>query len=270
MKKIFASVLAATLMATMSVAASAADFDASSALNNAIAVDAVKDAAYVNDGIVIDVPEATEGGATGVAYAAWDNDNLYLYVEVTDEAVTAEADVTSIWANDSIEVYFNLEGADGNITDINAAQYTVGPSYTAWAGGGLHRDNNMDAAKYAYEYTDFGYIIEVSIPWGADYAAEANAVVPFAIGINDDADADASTREFHNFTGAAQGNLWSVADASYDALTLTTDEYVEPEPETVAEVVEEAVAAPQTFDAGVIAAVAAVVSAAGYALSKKR
>ena len=50
---------------------------------------------------------------------------------------------------------------------------------------------------------------------------------------------------------------------------LTAEEYVEPEPETVAEVVEEA-AAPQTFDAGVIAAVAAVVSAAGYALSKKR
>ena len=44
--------------------------------------------------------------------------------------------------------------------------------------------------------------------------------------------------------------------------------------ETVAEVVDGAadpvVTAPQTFDAGVIAAVAAVVSAAGYALSKKR
>ncbi|MBQ8400623.1 MAG: hypothetical protein IJX14_01710 [Clostridia bacterium] len=44
--------------------------------------------------------------------------------------------------------------------------------------------------------------------------------------------------------------------------------------ETVAEVVEGAAdaeaAAPQTFDAGVIAAVAAIVSAAGYAISKKR
>ena len=45
-------------------------------------------------------------------------------------------------------------------------------------------------------------------------------------------------------------------------------------PETIEEVVEEVVdapaAAPQTFDAGVIAAVAAIVSAAGYAVSKKR
>jgi len=32
----------------------------------------------------------------------------------------------------------------------------------------------------------------------------------------------------------------------------------------------EAPAAPQTFDAGIIAAVAAIVSAAGYTVSKKR
>ena len=34
--------------------------------------------------------------------------------------------------------------------------------------------------------------------------------------------------------------------------------------------VEEVVVAPQTFDLGVIAAIAAIVSAAGYAISKKR
>ena len=47
----------------------------------------------------------------------------------------------------------------------------------------------------------------------------------------------------------------------------------DPEPETEAEVVDavvEEAAAPQTFDAGIIAAVAAVVAAAGYAVSKKR
>lgn len=45
-------------------------------------------------------------------------------------------------------------------------------------------------------------------------------------------------------------------------------EEIVPEPEIV-EVPEEAPAAPQTFDAGIIAAVAAVVTAAGYAVSKK-
>ncbi len=271
MKKIFASILATALVATLSVAASAADFTASSALNNAITVDGVKDVAYVSAPAAINVAESAggEGGATGNAYMAWDNDYLYVFVEVADEAVTDPANVTSIWANDSIEVYLNLAGEEGAITDINAAQYTVGPSYTAWAGGGLHRENNMDASKYAWEYTDEGWNIEVAIAWGDDYSAGEGEAFPFCIGINDDADDDASTREFHNFTGANQGSAWQTADANWDNLTLSAEEYVEPEPETVAEVVDEA-AAPATFDAGIIAAVAAVVSAAGYAISKKR
>ncbi len=45
---------------------------------------------------------------------------------------------------------------------------------------------------------------------------------------------------------------------------------VETQPETTAPVVSEPVVAPQTFDFGVVAAVCAVVSLAGYAVSKKR
>ena len=58
-----------------------------------------------------------------------------------------------------------------------------------------------------------------------------------------------------------------------EAPVETEAEVVETEPEVVeteAPAVEEKVEAPQTFDVAVIAAVAAVVSAAGYAISKKR
>ena len=60
------------------------------------------------------------------------------------------------------------------------------------------------------------------------------------------------------------GMLFTVSCGKGNVETAETD----PVPETEAEVVEE-VAAPQTFDAGVIAAVAAVVSLAGFAVSKK-
>jgi len=71
-------------------------------------------------------------------------------------------------------------------------------------------------------------------------------------------------------------NMWQLASGitggkSIDNhATVTLEEA--PVVETVAEEVVEdtAAAAPQTFDAGVIAAVAAIVSAAGYAVSKKR
>ncbi len=271
MKKFFASALAVAMVATLSVAASAADFTASSALNNPIVVDGVKDLAYVSApaAAVIAETEGGEGGATGDFYMAWDDEYLYVFAEITDEALTPVDQVTSIWSNDSVEVYLNLAGEDGAIADINAAQYTVGPNYTAWAGGGLHRTNNMEASTFAWEITDAGWNIEMAIAWGDDYSAEEGASFPFCAGINDDADGDGATREFHNFTGAGQGAAWQTADGNWDNLTLSAEEYVEPEPETVPEVVDEATA-PATFDAGIIAAVAAIVSAAGYAISKKR
>lgn len=57
------------------------------------------------------------------------------------------------------------------------------------------------------------------------------------------------------------------------ALALTLSKKAAPSLETEAEIVEtieENVVAPQTFDAGIIATVAAIVSIAGYAISKKR
>jgi len=74
--------------------------------------------------------------------------------------------------------------------------------------------------------------------------------------------------------GAAQSLLCDTAwfdGVTSNKYTLTTDVagHVDA-PETVAEEVVADVAAPQTFDMGVIAAVAAIVSAAGYAISKKR
>lgn len=59
----------------------------------------------------------------------------------------------------------------------------------------------------------------------------------------------------------------------YRGIGLTDEQLAGPvavEEAVATDAVEEIAAAPQTFDAGVIAAVCAVVSAAGYALSKKR
>lgn len=272
MKKAFALGMATLLMAGLAVSASAVNSFTASA--GTCTVDGEKDLAYVSAPIVSNF-EIADGAALGTTWAAWDSEYLYLYTEVQDAAVTPEADVTSIWSNDCVEYYINLSGEYGAIGDINAAQYTMGPSFTAWAGGGLHKENNADKAPFAFTYTDDGYTVEVAIPWGSDYTAKEGAAIDFAVGINDDADGDGSTREFQTFTGPDQSMLWSEMDASMDKLTLSGEKYVEPEPETVPEVVDEVVAgtvteAPKTFDAGVIAAIAAIVSAAGYAVSKKR
>ena len=124
MKKFLASVMAVAMMATMSLAASAIDFTASSALNNDIVVDGEKDLAYVSAAIPVNA-EAPAEAAVGNCYAAWDDDYLYLYLEVTDAAVEDVAAVTGIWSDDCAEFYINLSGEEGAITDINALTYAV-------------------------------------------------------------------------------------------------------------------------------------------------
>lgn len=274
MKKYLAFGVAAFMAVTLGLGSYANN--AFTASSGTCTVDGVKDAAYVSAAIPVNYAEDGNVGATAMAYTAWDSSYLYVYAEVTDAAVTPAADVTSTWTNDSVEVYINLSGEDGNLTDINAAQYTYGPNYTAFAGGGLHRENNVDACLSAFTMTDTGYTVEIAIPWGADYTPADNAVIPFAMAVNDDNDGDASTRETQVMTGAGQGSAWSTADSNWDALTLSTEKYVEiieeaPAEEAPAadEAAPEQTTAAQTSDALIASAALMSAAAAAAFVAKK-
>lgn len=283
MKKIVSLAIVALLI-TSALGMSCFAVGEFTAASGTCTVDAVKDNAYASAMIPANF-EAVDGAATGEAYTAWDNDFLYVYVEVKDAAVTAADDVTSAWSNDCCEIYLNLSGEEGLTTDIYAGQWTYGPSFTAFAGMGMQRDNNVDDGKFAYAYTDTGYIIEIAIPWGADYKPAEGAKFPFCIGVNDDTDGDASTREFQTFTGANQSMAWQTADSNYDNLTLSGEKYVEPtpepepEPELPAEPEVEAVVEPapvvetpaaQTADTIGVVALVGILAAAAFVLGKKR
>ena len=262
MKKFGSFALAALLVAALSVSASAAT--KSEAAKGTATIDGKKDNIYVCDPIVVDIDESTgkkaEKGATGKVWTAWDENNLYVYAEVTDEKVTDASKVTSIWANDSIEVYINLAGKDGKITDINAAQITYGPSYTKLAGGGKYQAAHLNDIKTAYTYTDYGYTVELALPWDS-FDAKDGATLGFSVGINDDADDKADSREYHNFDGPNLGSAWQTADAAWGTLTLSTKKY-EPKKDT---------AAAATADMGIVAAAASLAaSGAAYISLKKR
>ena len=269
MKRIGFFALAAMMITALSVSASAAgSFEAAAGTP---VVDGKKDDAYVCDGIAIEIDETTgektTEGATGTAYAAWDDDYFYVYIEVKDSAVTPEDKVTGIWSDDSAEIYINLSGEEGAIADINAAQYTYGPSFTEFAGGGKHREANMADAKSAYTYTDDGWTIEVAIPWGADYTPKADASFTAAFGINDETDGDTSTREFHTFTSAGLNNAYSTADSNWDTMTLTTKKYEAPV-EVTDETGDDTSA--QTADMGIVMALASLTASGAAVLSLKK
>ncbi|MBQ3178868.1 MAG: hypothetical protein IJB52_13695 [Clostridia bacterium] len=102
--------------------------------------------------------------------------------------------------------------------------------------------------------------------------------------IEEGAQIDIAYIAFYNSEADAKAETNAVVTLGADELAIESDRFTaevltevielpDPEPETEAETVAEVVeapAAPQTFDAGIIAAVAAVVAAAGYAVSKKR
>ena len=264
MKKLGSLALAALLVAALSVSASAAS--TSSAAQGTATIDGKKDDIYACDPLDISTDEAGGAavGATGKAWTAWDASNLYVYIEVTDAAVTPEADVTTQWSNDSVEVYVNFSGEEGAINDINAAQITIGPAFENVQGGGLYKSEQEANIKYAYTYTDYGYTVEMALPF-ADFGAKVGATLGFSVGVNDDNDGDSSTREAHTFDGADLGNAWQTADSAWGTLTLTDTVYTAP----VADAGEEGGSA-ATADAGIIAAVASLAASGAAVLSLKK
>ena len=266
MKKLGSLALAALLVAALSVSASAAS--TSSAAQGTATIDGKKDDIYACDPLtvatVLDNSGDVASPATGKVWTAWDADNLYVYAEVTDSAVTKEADVTTQWSNDSIEVYVNFSGEEGAIADINAAQITIGPKFESVQGGGLYKSEHEADIKYAYTYTDTGYTVEMALPF-ADFGAKVGATLGFSVGINDDADDDSSTREAHTFDGEGLDAAWQTADSNWGTLTLTDKVYTAP----AAEAGEEGGSA-ATADAGIIAAVASLAASGAAVLSLKK
>ncbi len=263
MKKL-ASLLMAGLLAVAMIAPVAADSTA--VLNGTPVVDGALDEIYLQSAEqTLGAPfhwwdfTAGEEDMSAKAYFLWDDDYLYVAVVVTDpEVISVGADVYAEnpqnWQAEAAELWFD-EGAGKWKTHAEATGLTffvqgvnAEPSFTS------------EDCLYAVSKTDDGYITEYAMPV---MNLKAGGTISTTLQVN-----DLASHDSHPGTGYASGSQ----DANI-VLTFDAAQVVYPEPETEAEVVDVAVdeaAAPQTFDAGVIAAVAAIVSAAGYAISKKR
>ncbi len=202
---------------------------------------------------------------SATSYFLWDDDYLYVAVVVTDSDVISigadiYADNPTNWQADATELWFD-EGAGKWKTHGEG----TGLTFFVQNVDGTPSFESADC-KYATSETADGYIVEYAMPVAN---LEVGGTINMSMQVN-----DMVTHDSHPGTGYASGS--QAADIT---LTFSDEEVSYPEPETEApaeteaEVVDAAVeapAAPQTFDAGIVAAVAAIVSAAGYAVSKKR
>ncbi|MBQ2709978.1 MAG: hypothetical protein IJF67_17020 [Clostridia bacterium] len=262
MRRIGSIALAALLIAAMGTTATAAQKTYKAASGTPTIDGKLDDAYKAAQAIAINVHTSGAKTTEGTAYCLWDANNVYVYFDVTDPAIS-EKKGQYMYEADSVEWFLDLTGkTNADITKVNAGQYTApapvpGQALTEWAGRGGHWDKNKAASKYSSVKTDKGYAIEMQIAWGADYTPKANAEILTAFHINADDDGK-SKRDGEVFGNEGQSKAWSESLA-YDKLVLTDAVYKPPVKE-----------AAKTADAGIIAALAALASSGAAALSLKK
>lgn len=261
MKKFTSFAIAALMVTALSFSASAANsFEAASGTPT---IDGKMDDAYkAAQEIAINVKFAGDGNTSGTARVLWDSKNIYVFFDITDPVLSESANTSQYYQTDSVEFFIDLSGTPGDITTINAGQWTaqapIDGAAGDWQGRGKHRDTNVGDASYKAVKTDKGYALEMQIPWGADYTPAVDAEIGVAFHINSDEDGK-DGREGEYFAGTNQDTAWSTS-ANYDKLTLTSKKYEAPKTETAA----------QTADAGIIAAVASLAASGAAFISLKK
>ena len=219
---------------------------------------------------------------TGIkGYYRWDDNNLYFCCVVEDkDHINTTAPGGNPWNGDSIRFDIKCDLDSEDLADTSKYWFALCDDgnvtfFQELAETGLENvggDVSTSGYKVVHDKAAGVTVYEVAVQW--KYNTPAGKVYPGFEFVTAQRVMELSTGEAEPMQAvqlcgysndpANSGTKWFVA-----MLDDAVPEVVETEA-VVEEVVEEAVVAPQTFDAGVIAAVAAVVSAAGYALSKKR
>jgi len=258
MKKLTSLLLAGLLAVAMIAPASAAG--ANEILKGTPELDGQLDDIYTQSAVYTIEADSVNyawGGAEiqdfseAASYFLWDENYLYICtVNVDDTKVNLTGDKG--WQNDAAEMWFIDEGLRHKIHAAADGNFFLGGD------GDGKTAYDFAGAKSAAAYTDDGWCVEVALPMNG---LAAGKEFSYTLQVNNCLD-----------DGAAAGSA-SGSQAGDYGMKCVAEAVVLPEPETEAEVVDvvvDAPAAPQTFDAGIVAAVAAIVSAAGYAISKKR
>ncbi|MBR4962081.1 MAG: hypothetical protein IKY52_14385 [Clostridia bacterium] len=222
---------------------------------------------------------------TAYMYFMWDENGLYICEVRYDDAVELSGTGKEPWNGSDSNLIF-LQAIDGGTAGNEEAWshhifYIVGDGSGNYGGDAWVRLNNgavnsqetvqFSEIKIATAAIDGGFCIEVMVPWtvlqdkiGAFQPAEGVEMGLSMVPI------DYDNGEFAQLSWFKQADALGI-QGGYDFGGWATLKLgAAPVVEIVEDTADAPAAAPQTFDAAVIAAVCAIVSAAGYAVSKKR
>lgn len=120
-------------------------------------------------------PIENEADLSGSWKATWDEEFFYIFVDIIDENASDWASVGNPWERDLVELYFNMDGADGAISNGRAYQYPFGyvtNGETATTGQGSQpnsgsANNDWTNVTWSTVLTDDGWSLEAQFPMDA-------------------------------------------------------------------------------------------------------
>ena len=285
MKKFFALALASVMVAAMSISAAAlpADKVTIDVYKNTPVMDGViSEGEWDTDNVVVlgkdtALPWAGEVSDDVTYYFCYDEQGLYVGVLADDNDVNSPQTISEVYNLDAVQFAIDPAGLIGAAGGAGAMFYSVamladgslGALYHPYGGTGIEFTYSGACSESAD-----GWSFEMMIPWtesieilggdGYEWKHGDGETINFILAMMDRDEAGT----VHNcyLTAVETNPAVDFTPANYCYKMVLHDETA---PSLVVEEVVETTA-PQTFDMGVIAAVTAIVSAAGYAISKKR
>ncbi|SDY28353.1 Endo-1,4-beta-xylanase, GH35 family [Evansella caseinilytica] len=137
------------------------------------------------DALVIHTDVWVEGeqGATAKVRTLWDEENLYVFAEVTDSLLTKRS--SNVWEHDSVEIFIDQNNEKTAYYQSDDGQFRVNfdneQSYNGYA--------SPDTFNTATALTEDGYIVEAAMKLSAIEPAEGT-VIGFDIQVNNDENDD--------------------------------------------------------------------------------
>lgn len=147
--------------------------------------------------IAVDRYQTAWQGATGAGRVLWDDEHLYIRVEVVDNTIDVSGE--DPWEQDSVEVFISTSLDDSASYQEGDSQYRVNAEGTESIGD----TTNQTDIESSVHRTDNGYTVQVAIPWEV-LEPEPGQEIGFDLQINDaNSGARESVAVWNDLTGQA-------------------------------------------------------------------